>query len=99
MRELNGANNPNWKGGLYPIDCRSCGKLFFVKNGRKDKAKFCSMKCVGHSQVGRAVPWARSTGRKGPRGPRVPRVERPCKACGKTMLVTPKDVTATCSPE
>ena len=40
---LSGKDNPQWT--RVELVCRECGKKFFVKNYRRDTAKFCSHKC------------------------------------------------------
>jgi len=46
-RPIKGKNNPNWKGGFATVECQYCNEEFEVKPSRKDKAKFCSMECLG----------------------------------------------------
>ena len=42
-----GALNPNWKGGVPPITCQQCGKIFVIKKrgGIEEKVRFCSLLC------------------------------------------------------
>jgi len=35
---------------LYPLNC-ICGTIFYVNKSRKDKAKFCSKKCVDYNKA------------------------------------------------
>lgn len=48
--KVNKENNPNWKGGKIKKYCEECGKEYHVIFCRKNKARFCSMKCANNFQ-------------------------------------------------
>ena len=41
-----GKNSSNWKGGLVKRKCATCGKFFYVKRSRAERAKYCSRTCT-----------------------------------------------------
>jgi 5-methylcytosine-specific restriction endonuclease McrA len=42
-----GDKNPNWRGGLIKLKCQVCDGLFEVIRFRRDRAKCCSLRCLG----------------------------------------------------
>lgn len=48
---VDGIQNPNWKGGLLSKACETCGRQYSVKRVH-GKSRFCSLACVGVSQRG-----------------------------------------------
>jgi len=76
-----GQNNPSWKGDRILLCCESCGVPFTVDPCRKNKARFCSTKCVSE--------WMAKTfvGKKSFNWK--PRKTRKCKYCGKAFQVSP----------
>ena len=87
-RRVDGANNPNWKGG--PIDkiCEICGKEYQARRAQH-KSRFCSLQCVGIFQRGR---------KKKPDSERkLDQIE--CEICGVSFFVYSchKDRTYCCS--
>lgn len=62
--------------------CEICGREFEVSNYRKDKARFCSMKCQGIWQ---------SEVRIGENGAnwKDDKIQIKCKYCGKIIIITP----------
>jgi hypothetical protein len=81
---VDGHHNPNWKGGKVRKECVVCSAEFFVSYGRRDSARFCSLRCVGADQRGKP-----GYSKPGPRGPRVERIAKNCRNCGSTFEVTP----------
>lgn len=51
---VDGAHNPNWKGGLIEKQCEICGNPYRVKRAHRS-SRFCSIQCVGVSQRGRKL--------------------------------------------
>lgn len=50
---VDGAHNPNWKGGIIKKVCYVCSKEYEVKRAN-GTSKYCSLKCVGISQKGKS---------------------------------------------
>lgn len=40
-----GRSNPNWIGGEVGVDCKVCGKRYFVRRYRIKTTKYCSFSC------------------------------------------------------
>lgn len=69
---VNGAANPNWKGGLLAKNCEICSKPYSVKRVHA-KSRFCSLQCVGVSQRKTIRQWTL--------------VEKVCEECGAPFSV------------
>jgi len=41
------------------LECKICHKIFYVKESRKNKAKYCSSKCYGISKIGKKIYYCR----------------------------------------
>lgn len=88
MKNVFGDRNPNWKGGLYGLICEWCYNSFQVIQSRKNKARFCSIKCANDYQ--RKHPYPSSpTKNRAPGPPKKKKVLKWCLYCGTMFSVLP----------
>lgn len=71
---VSGKDNPNWKGGMQERTCLVCKNIFKTKPSYTS-ARYCSLKCVGESQLGKTKT-SLST-----------KVNKACEYCGNVFLV------------
>lgn len=60
------------------LSCQHCGKTFSVAGGRKERSKYCSVRCTNAARVGKPHPTMQKV-----------RVEKSCMFCGKSFFIKP----------